>query len=205
MCVAPGAALLNSGPALTIHRCRFEHPGRVVPGAEIRSVSPERKSSLPEGFVGELWLASPGLALGYYNNHEATSAAFGFELEGSDRRWYRTGDLGFLLGGEVFICGRIKDVMIFCGKNHYPQDVELTAEQADNCLRPGCIAAFSTLSGDAAEGELLVVVAEVRDKALGTEACADVVSAVQKAVRMHHGLSCHEVCSRAPLPYRWSH
>ena len=95
--------------------------------------------------------------------------------------------------------------MIFRGKNHYPQDVELTAEQADSRLRPGCIAAISTLSGDAAEGELLVVVAEVRDKALGTEACADVVSAVQKAVRMHHGLSCHEVCSRAPLPYRWSH
>ena len=173
-----------------------------MPGAEIRPVSPETKSSLSEGFVGELWLASPGLALGYYNNHEATSAAFGFELEGSDRRWYRTGDLGFLHNGEVFICGRIKDVMIFCGKNHYPQDVELTAEQADSRLRPGCIAAFSTLSSDAAEGELLVVVAEVRDKTLGAEACADVASAVQKAVRMHHGLSCHEVCSKAPLPYQ---
>ena len=79
----------------------------------------------------------------------------------------------------------------------------MAAEQADSCLRPGCIAAFSTLSGDAAEGELLVVVAEVRNKALGTEACADVASAVQKAVRMHHGLSCHAVCSRTHLlPHR---
>ena len=92
--------------------------------------------------------------------------------------------------------------MIFCGKNHYPQDVELTAEQADSRLRPGCIAAFSTLSSDAAEGELLVVVAEVRDETLGAEACADVASAVQKAVRMHHGLSCHEVCSRPTTLYR---
>ena len=89
---------------------------------------------LPEQHVGELWLASNSLALGYYNNPEATAAAFHWRLAGDERDWYRTGDLGFMRDGVVFVCGRIKDMMIFGGRNHYPQDVELTSEQSERRL-----------------------------------------------------------------------
>ena len=167
--------------------------GAAAIDAEIRAVHPETFAPLSEGCVGELWLASPGLALGYYNNDEATANAFNLELQGSDRRWYRTGDLGFLHEGEVFICGRSKDLMIFAGKNHYPTDIELIAEEAEERLRPGCIAAFSIQTQDALEGEALVVVAELRNKATSAEDCARVAHNVKSVIASSHGVQCHEV------------
>ena len=167
--------------------------GAAAIGAEVRAVHPETLAHLSEGSVGELWLASTSLALGYYGKDEQTQHSFGTFVDGNERRWYRTGDLGFLLEGEVFVCGRIKDLMIFAGKNHYPQDIELTAEEADGRLRPGCIAAFSIPADDAQEGELLVVVAELRDKATSADDCARVAHNVKLAISTSHSVQCHEV------------
>jgi acyl-CoA synthetase (AMP-forming)/AMP-acid ligase II len=92
-----------------------------------------------------------------------TDGAYAHESEDSDlaREWLRSGDLGFLYDGELFVCGRIKDLVIVRGRNHYPQDLEHTAEAVDAFIRPGCSAAFS-VSEESSGSSVLVLVAEVR-------------------------------------------
>ena len=120
---------------------------------ELIIVNPDDLSTLPEDRVGEIWVNSPSKAMGYWDqpalskdefnaipsSHNATQS---MESKG----YLRTGDLGFMHQGEVFICGRSKDLIIVRGSNHYPQDIERTAEKAEPRLRPGCSAAFSLSS-----------------------------------------------------------
>ena len=105
---------------------------------------------------GEVWVNSPSKAAGYYGMPEKTASDFNARLAGVDgsARYLRTGDLGFLHGGELFICGRQKDLVIVRGRNHYPQDIERTAEGDGSALRPGCSAAFSVACFDGGEERL---------------------------------------------------
>ncbi|HYH46802.1 MAG TPA: fatty acyl-AMP ligase, partial [Thermoanaerobaculia bacterium] len=97
----------------------------------------------PEG-VGEIWLAGPRVAAGYWNRSEETERAFGARLVGGEGPFLRTGDFGFVgAGGELFVTGRLKDLLILRGRNVYPQDLELTAEDSHPGLRPGSSAAFA--------------------------------------------------------------
>jgi nonribosomal peptide synthetase protein BlmVI len=113
-----------------------------------------------DGAVGEILLQGPGVAAGYFNNPRASREVFGAAIPGRTGRWLRTGDLGFVAGGELFVTGRIKDVIIIRGRNHYPQDLEQLIAQACPALRPGCVAAFASAGHDG-----VVIVAELRDGA----------------------------------------
>jgi len=133
-------------------------------GLDLRIVNPESCEQLPDDCVGEIWMDSPSKALGYWEREQQTQEAFFAKIEGegaSSARYLRTGDLGFLHKGELFICGRIKDLIIIRGRNHYPQDIEGTIEQ-DARIRPGCTAAFSMPAGKVGE-EVLFLIAELRD------------------------------------------
>jgi len=133
--------------------------GRNRPPNRLVIVNPETAEECGAGEIGEIWFAGPSAAAGYWNKPEETERTFRARLAGTgEGPFLRTGDLGFLLDGELFVTGRLKDLIIIAGRNHYPQDVERTAEQSHPALRPGCCAAFPvSVDGE----ERLVIAAEV--------------------------------------------
>jgi acyl-CoA synthetase (AMP-forming)/AMP-acid ligase II/alkylation response protein AidB-like acyl-CoA dehydrogenase/acyl carrier protein len=163
-------------PARTLVGC-----GAVVPGTEVVIAHPESGTECSRGEVGEIWIHGPGVAQGYWSHPEATAETFGAHLAGSEAGpFLRTGDLGFLHGGELYVTGRLKDLIIIHGRNHYPQDIELTVERSSPLLRPGCGAAFPLEVGGE---ERLAVVHEVEGGAdldivaLAEKVCRDVSEA----------------------------
>ncbi len=157
---------------------------------------PQTRQRLADGAVGEIWVKGPGLAVGYWENPTETERTFAARLADTGEGPYmRTGDLGFLKEGELSVTGRIKDVIIVRGRNHYPQDVELTVETSHAALRPGHGAAFSV----EAEGEeRLVVVQEVERAHLRGIVAEDVVGDIREAVAEAHELSVHAVVLTKP-------
>jgi len=157
--------------------------GQSLSGQSIRIVDPTTLEALQEGHTGEVWLHGDHIASGYWANHDATEATFGARIKGEvDRLYLRTGDLGFLLGEELFITGRIKELMIFNGTNHYPQDVEEAAAGAHPALSLGRSVAFSV---PGPVGESLVLVQEVnRDAArkLSAAFSSDIADALKSAI-----------------------
>ena len=135
--------------------------GHPVGSAELRVVDVSGvPRSLPDGWVGEIWIDGDSKGGGYYGRPELTRSVFEAALPGeAGRSWLRSGDLGFLHEGELFITGRIKDVIIVRGNNYYPQDIEQLVE-ADPAVRKGSVAAFAVDDGSR---EQVVVVAELRD------------------------------------------
>ena len=111
-------------------------------GVELLIVDPESGISLAEGEIGELWIAGPSVSAGYWRNPEHTEATFKSHLADGRGPFLRTGDLGFLRNGELFIAGRLKDLMIIRGKNHYPQDIERTVEGCHRAFRAKGCASF---------------------------------------------------------------
>ncbi|HTP73236.1 MAG TPA: condensation domain-containing protein, partial [Burkholderiaceae bacterium] len=133
--------------------------GGVVEGLSVQVVDPETHEVCAPGRVGELWISGNSIGQGYHGRHDDDDQVFGQRLIGSDSaRWLRSGDLGFLHGDEVFVAGRLKDLLIVHGRNVYPQDVEWTMQRACPGLRTGHGAAFA-IEGSA--GEQTVVVQEV--------------------------------------------
>ncbi len=105
----------------------------------------DKQTSLPDDRVGEVWVAGPSVAQGYWNQPEATASTFqAFLQDTGEGPFLRTGDLGFLKDGELFITGRLKDLIILRGLNHYPQDLELTVGKCHPQIREGQGAAFVT-------------------------------------------------------------
>ncbi|MEZ4767666.1 MAG: AMP-binding protein [Caldilineales bacterium] len=99
---------------------------------------PDQLTACAPGRVGEIWVAGPGVAQGYWNRAQATRETFQAHLaDTGDGPYLRTGDLGFVHDGKLYVTGRIKDLIIVRGRNHYPQDIELTAEQSHPALEPG--------------------------------------------------------------------
>ena len=122
-------------------------------------VHPESLTPCAPDEVGEIWVSGPSVAQGYWNRPEETERTFrAYLAETGEGPFLRTGDLGFLKDGELFVTGRLKDLIIISGRNLYPHDIELTVEQSHPALRPGCCAAFSV---DVADEEHLIIVAEV--------------------------------------------
>ncbi|MCA9537840.1 MAG: AMP-binding protein, partial [Myxococcales bacterium] len=117
--------------------------GHAVNGLEIAIVDPESGRRAAADRVGEIWLRGPTIARGYWNRPEATEEIFHARIAGDEdeREWMRTGDLGFLDGEELYLAGRLKDLIILAGRNYYPQDLEETAARTDPALRPGCTVA----------------------------------------------------------------
>ncbi|BBD69134.1 AMP-dependent synthetase and ligase [Nostoc commune NIES-4072] len=142
--------------------------------------------------VGEIWVAGPSVAQGYWNQPEETEKAFRAYLADTDISdaetsipFFRTGDLGFLQDGELFITGRLKDVIIIRGQNHYPQDIELTVEKSHPALKPASGAAFSV---DFKGSERLVIVQEVERSYLRKLNVQEILGNVRQAVIAQHGL-----------------
>ncbi|MFJ9820386.1 fatty acyl-AMP ligase [Streptomyces sp. NPDC101151] len=163
--------------------------GRPGPGVTVAIVHPDRHEEVPEGEVGEIWVGGASVAKGYWRNTLATRETFRAQLPGHEGRFLRTGDLGFQRDGELFVTGRLKDLIVIDGRNHYPQDLELTAELAHPALRPGCTAAFSADGG--AEGEQPVIVAEIAPENAGE--CEKITDRIHSAVGEAHGLSVRDV------------
>src|SRR6185369_6204293 len=159
----------------------------VPSGGEVLIVEPEAGVPSAGEQVGEIWVAGPSVAAGYWNRPEATRETFGAVLEDGGGPYLRTGDLGFVRRGELFVTGRFKDLIILRGRNLYPQDLELTAEQAHPALRAGGGAAFSV---DARGEESVVVVHEVERRAGELGGIAD---AVRRAVAEEHGVRVADV------------
>ena len=133
--------------------------GQTLPDQRIVIVHPETLTECAPSEVGEIWVSGPSIAQGYWNQPEETERAFGAYLaDTGEEPFLRTGDLGFLEDGELFITGRLKDVIVINGRNYYPQDIEWTVEQSHPQIKPSCAAGFSI---DVAGEEQLVVVAEV--------------------------------------------
>ena len=148
----------------------------------VRTGSPE---PCAPGEVGEIWVQGPSVAQGYWRQPEETERVFGARLSDGSGPFLRTGDLGFVAEGELFVTGRLKDLIILRGRNHYPQDIELAVERSHAALRPGCVAAFAVER----EGEeRLAVVAEVhREHRQDDEAeIAGIVAAIRRAVADEH-------------------
>jgi 8-amino-7-oxononanoate synthase len=125
---------------------------------EVRVVDPDTLEEVGDDAIGEIWIASPSVAQGYWGRPQETTATFGARLGGSSSTFLRTGDLGSLRGGHLFVTGRLKDLIILQGRNFYPHDIELAAERSDANLRPGYSAAFCV---GAERGEQLVLALEV--------------------------------------------
>lgn len=133
--------------------------GVVAPGHEVRIVGPDARTVPTEGLVGEIWVSGGSVGAGYHGNEMATADTFRAMLDGDvDTPWMRTGDLGALVDGELFITGRVKDMLIIRGRNLYPQDVEDAVQDSVPELRRGCGAAFSVTVD---QQERLVLVQEI--------------------------------------------
>ncbi|MEE6177337.1 fatty acyl-AMP ligase [Mycobacterium sp. 050134] len=175
--------------------------GRVARSLWAVIVDPATETELPDGHVGEIWLQGENVGRGYWGLPEETQLAFGAKLqarleqgshaEGSSvaRTWLRTGDLGFYLDGELYVAGRVADLVTIDGRNHYPQDIEATAAQASPMVRRGYVTAFSV---PAAAGDGLVIVAE---RAAGTsrDDPAPAIEAIRAAVGQQHGVPVSDV------------
>ena len=172
------------GSARAGDRLRLVSSGATAPGQEVRIVDPETMRECDERRVGEIWVAGESVARGYWNREEETRATFGATIAGDDRRYLRTGDLGFLDDGQLFVTGRLKDLIILSGRNYYPQDLELAAERSHPGLRPGHSAAFAI---DGEDRERLVLVLEVTRHHREAENEA-VFSSVRRALAEREGV-----------------
>ncbi len=137
--------------------------GKPLPNMDVRIVEPDQHVALEPGQVGEIWIAGIGKCLGYWNNPELTLKQFRARLVDDspyDDGYLRTGDMGFFQDGELFVCGRIKDMIILRGQNYYPQDIENVVERASALIRHNCVAAFQ-IHEDSEPA--LAIVAEVKN------------------------------------------
>jgi acyl-CoA synthetase (AMP-forming)/AMP-acid ligase II len=181
--------------------------GPVSFGTRVVVVDPSTRQQCSDGRVGEIWVESPSVAGGYWRRDGESRETFHAHLAGGDGPFLRTGDLGALHDGELFVTGRLKDVLIVRGFKHYPQDLEHTAERQHAAIRPGCSAAFS-IDGD--DGEAVAIALEVDrrqapqldDPAERDAFLASLIDRVRAAVVDHHGivLSAVSVLSHGAMP-----
>ena len=168
--------------------------GECLGGQSIRIVDPETLEACPTGMIGEVWVNGPSIARGYWNKEEISEATFGAQVNGEgDMRYLRTGDLGFVDEGRLYITGRIKNLIIVDGKNHYAHDIEQTVEAAHAAVLPAGCAAFAV---DTGRGEGVVVMAEVQRGAMDESAA--VKKAIRRAVSLHNELPLHDIYLSLP-------
>jgi fatty acid CoA ligase FadD32 len=165
-------------------------------GERVVIVDPASRAVQPAGQVGEIWVHGPNVSPGYFGPPREDQV-FGAALAGPAGGlpaggWLRTGDLGVLHDGELFVTGRRKDMIIVDGRNHYPQDVEVTAQDAHPAIRRDRVAAFTSMVGaDSADGGLVIIAERSRDDA-GQADPSEVRVAVRAAVSARHGIGLHD-------------
>jgi acyl carrier protein len=160
-------------------------------GLHVVIAHPETLTRCEPNQVGEIWVAGSSVAQGYWNRSEQTEQTFRAYLSDTgEGSFLRTGDLGFLEGNNLFVTGRLKDLIIIRGRNYYPQDIELTVETSHSALQTGCGAAFAVeIEGE----EYLVIVQEVERSYIRKLDVEQVTGAIRKAVAEQHELQSHAI------------
>ncbi|MEG4966392.1 amino acid adenylation domain-containing protein [Microcoleus sp. B6-A1] len=175
----------GEGGARTLVGCGFPEFG-----TKVAIVNPETLTQCQPQEVGEIWVAGETVARGYWNRPEETEKTFQAYLsDTSEGPFLRTGDLGFLRDGELFITGRLKDLIIIRGRNLYPQDIERTAERSHPSLRQGAIAAFSV---EVAGEEQLVIVPELQSRKAPDHA-EEIISAIRSSIAQEYEVQVYGV------------
>lgn len=165
---------------------------------QIAIIDTETLNALPENRVGEIWIRSNSTSPGYWNDAQRTAEVFHARINGDSNGfndYYRTGDLGFLHNGEIYIAGRLKDLIIVHGKNHYPGDIERTVQASHEALMMDSGAAFSI---DVDGMERIVIAQEikqasVRDFANDATLANTAIEAIKEAINRHHEVQVHGV------------
>jgi thioester reductase-like protein len=137
--------------------------GVPIPGLDLKIVDTEGHFALQSGCIGEIWVAGSGKCQGYWNNPELTQKQFRARLVDDtpyDDGYLRTGDTGFMHDGELYVCGRLKDMIILRGQNYYPQDIENVVEKSSGLIRHNCVVAFQVQEDSE---PALAIVAEVKN------------------------------------------
>ncbi len=161
----------------------------------VRIVNPETHQPCAAGLIGEIWVAGSSIAAGYWKKAEETVETFHARTASGDGPFLRTGDLGFLDGGELFVTGRYKDLVIIRGRNHYPHDIEASVAESHPAVEPMACAAFSANSED---GEQLVIAQEIKRSAVHRLDPEPVFHAIRNVVADHHGVHAHSVVLLPP-------
>lgn len=161
--LARGEVVQGDGPAQELAG------SGVVGGLDVRIVDPDSLAELPDGRVGEIWIRGESVALGYWNRPEETARTFGAVTAGGAGGFLRTGDLGALRDGELYVTGRIKEMIIVHGRNLYPHDIERELREAQTAFDGLPTAVFAVRSR---AGEEIVAVQEVRSRGVGEEELA---------------------------------
>ena len=186
--------------------------GKNLGGQRIAIVDAETLTLKPPDRVGEIWISGPSVARGYWNLPLDTERTFqAYLTDTGEGPFMRTGDLGFIKDGELFVCGRLKDLIIVDGLNHYPQDIEQTIEECHPAIRPGCSATFSVVVNNQ---EQLVAIAEatvnskgngrrsedasVADQSIKSLEPEEIIREIRKAVTTKHDLRLYDVVLLKP-------
>lgn len=157
--------------------------GRTLPGERIEIVDPDTRTILPINSIGEIWVQSPSVGQGYWQRREETNKTFSAMTDANEGPFLRTGDLGFRHNDQLYVSGRLKDMIIVRGVNRYPQDIEATVEKASDLVQAGSVAAFAMTNSDR---EQLVIVAEtIRRRDMDWD---EHLQAIRRAVTEEHDL-----------------
>jgi acyl-CoA synthetase (AMP-forming)/AMP-acid ligase II len=164
--------------------------GNNLPNQRIAIVEPKSLIECSTGEIGEIWVSGPNVAQGYWRHPQETKEMFQAYLpQTGEGPFLRTGDLGVMLEGELFVTGRLKDLVIIDGRNHYPQDIELTVEKCHHAIRSGCCAAFSINLGGR---ERLVIAVELERHYRNLDH-HELVRAIRQAVAKQHDVRVEHV------------
>ncbi len=158
-------------------------------GQNILIVEPQRKQEVADSHIGEIWISGPNVAIGYWNQPLQTELTFNAKLKNFPGSYLRTGDLGFKLDGELFITGRLKELLIFRGKNYFPQDIELLVAEVAASFGVENVAAFSIESDGE---EVLSVVAELSTP-LTEDSYTAAAHSIRLAISAHFDLHSHVI------------
>jgi acyl-CoA synthetase (AMP-forming)/AMP-acid ligase II len=186
--------------------------GHSLSDQKVVVVNPETLRQCAANEVGEIWVSGASVAKGYWNQPEETKRTFcAYLADPNEGPFLRTGDLGFLEDGELFITGRLKDIIIINGRNYYPQDLEWTVEQSHSSIRPNCAAAFSA---EIKNEERLIILAEIersyRKRRMeanyltnGTEDALEsdrkeLIQSIRKDISKYHDLQAYDVLLLKP-------
>lgn len=169
--------------------------GPVGPGVHVRIVDADALVPVAPGRIGEIWARSDSRAIGYWGRPEQSKDAFEATLPDDPGPWLRTGDLGFLHEGELFVTGRLRDLIIVRGRNVFPEDLEEEARVAHPDIRAGGLAGFA-IPGP--QGEEIALLVETKDAGLSNERLDAIGNAVIERIRKAHGVSVGAVGVGAP-------
>lgn len=184
---ALAANRMEPGEGSILMSCGWEQPQH-----PLLIVDPQTREALADGRVGEIWSSGPSIAQGYWRNPQASADTF---VERDGRTWLRTGDMGFLHAGELFVTGRLKDLLIIRGQNLYPQDIERSVEEQVEEVRSGRVAAFPVVQ----EGrEALGIAAEIGRRVAKQVPLEELIQRIREVVSMAHNEAPSVIALLAP-------